>query len=109
MVTQPQPQNNQSELNTNLNFLIFHYTLVLKHMRYDKTSGHFMPIESRRKQNHMMVRYKVDEANHRVLQEMLNKAEGVRIGFYLGLPRIRGWTRNLQLTRWQVWSVEGGS
>ena len=48
-------------------------------MRYDKTSGHFMPIESRRKQNHMMVRYKVDEANHRVLQEMLNKAEGDRI------------------------------
>ena len=31
MVTQPQPQNNQSELNTNLNFLIFHYTLPHSH------------------------------------------------------------------------------
>ena len=40
---------------------------VLKHMRYDERSGHFMPIESRRKQNCMMVRYKVDDANHRVL------------------------------------------
>ena len=40
---------------------------VLKHMRYDKDSGHFMSTEG----------YKVDHDNHRTLQEMLNNANGV--------------------------------
>ena len=35
MVTQPQPQNNKSELNTNFNFLLFQYTLT----KLQATSG----------------------------------------------------------------------
>ena len=49
---------------------------VLKHMRYDKNSGHFVPTE-KRKLNRMVVGYQVNQDNHRVLQEMLNNANGV--------------------------------
>ena len=49
---------------------------VLKHMRYDKDSGHFMSTEG----------YKVDHDNHRTLQEMLNNANGVSEGMVQALP-----------------------
>ena len=49
--------------------------MVLKHMRYDRESGHFVPTE-KRKQNRVEVGYTVDRDNHRILQEMLNNANG---------------------------------
>ena len=43
---------------------------VLKHMKFDKRSGHFIPSE-RKKLNRMQITVKVDEQNFRVLHEML--------------------------------------
>ena len=49
---------------------------VLKHMRYDKDSGHFVATE-KRKQNRVTVGYQVDADNHRILKGMLDKANGL--------------------------------
>ena len=48
---------------------------VLKHMRFDKSTGQFVP-NNRKKQNRMKVTVRVDEKNFRVLHEMLNHASG---------------------------------
>ena len=58
---------------------------VLKHMRFDKVSGNFVPTENR-KMNRVVVGYEVDLANHRVLKEMLNHANGVSEDLALELP-----------------------
>jgi hypothetical protein len=58
---------------------------VLKHMRFDKVSGNFVPIE-KRKINHVMVSYEVDHSNHKALKEMLNHANGVSGDLSLELP-----------------------
>ena len=39
---------------------------VLKHMRYNRDSGHFVPTE-KTKQNPVVVGYKVDTDNHSIL------------------------------------------
>ena len=49
---------------------------VLKHMRYDKQSGNFVP-SNQKKLNRMSVSLKVDQRNHTVLWEMLDHAAGV--------------------------------
>ena len=59
--------------------------MVLKHMRYDRESGHFVPTE-KRKQNRVEVGYTVDRDNHRILQEMLDNANGVSEGMTQRLP-----------------------
>jgi hypothetical protein len=48
---------------------------VLKHMRYDKDSGHFVPTE--KKKLNRVVGYEVDHDKHRTLREMLNTDNGV--------------------------------
>jgi hypothetical protein len=58
---------------------------VLMHMRYNKDSGHFMPTE-KRKQNRVVVGYHVDADKHRILQEMLNNADGLTEGMVQRLP-----------------------
>ena len=52
------------------------HRMVLKHMRFDRASGHFVPTE-KRKLNRVVVGYEVDNDNHRVLREMLDTANGV--------------------------------
>jgi hypothetical protein len=54
-------------------------------MRFDKVSGNFVPTENR-KMNRVVVGYEVDLANHRVLKEMLNHANGVSEDLALELP-----------------------
>ena len=49
---------------------------VLKHMRYDKDSGHFVPTE-KKKQNPVTGGYQVGADNQGILQGMLDKADGV--------------------------------
>jgi hypothetical protein len=58
---------------------------VLKHMRFDKVSGNFVPTE-KRKINRVMVRYEVDHSNHKVPKEMLAHANGVTEDQVVELP-----------------------
>jgi hypothetical protein len=58
---------------------------VLKHMRFDKVSGNFVPTE-KRKMNRVMVSYDIDHSNHKVLKEMLNHANGVTEDQAVELP-----------------------
>ena len=54
-------------------------------MRYDRDSGHFVPME-KRKQNRVVVGYKVDSDNHRILQEMLATPMGSQREGHRGSP-----------------------
>ena len=54
-------------------------------MRYDRDSGQFVPTE-KGKQNRVVVGYMVDKDNHRILQEMLDNANGVSEGMTQRLP-----------------------
>ena len=79
---------------------------VLNFMRFDRDSGHFVPTE-KRKQNHVTVGYKVDAYNHRILQGMLDKDEGLNEARVQMLPTKvmdRGWQ-----TRGPLWYVGAGS
>ena len=58
---------------------------VLKHMRFDKSTGQFVP-NNRKKQNRMKVTVKVDEKNFKVLHEMLNHASGDKVTKGIRVP-----------------------
>ena len=60
---------------------------VLKHMRFDKVSGNFVPTE-KMKMNRVTVSYEVDHSNHKVLKEMLDHANGVTEDQVVELPKI---------------------
>ena len=61
------------------------HSRVLKHMRFDKDSGHFVPTE-KRKLNRVVVGYEVDHDNHRTLRKMLNTANGASEDMAQALP-----------------------
>ena len=58
---------------------------VLKHMKYDKSTGQFIP-NNRKKKNRVQVTVKVDEKNFRILHEMLNHASGDKVTKGIRVP-----------------------
>ena len=58
---------------------------VMKHMRYDKNSGQFVP-NKRKKQNRVQVTVKVDEKNFKVLHGMLHHASGDKVAKEIRVP-----------------------